>query len=67
MNYLNLENNNWRYYAEKLGRLDWSKDGELWKGNIVSDRRTILSQQHFIRQATKNVREAINWHDGKKE
>jgi len=25
----------WQMYAERLSKLDWSRDGELWQGTIL--------------------------------
>lgn len=49
----------WQKFVSKIGSLDWSKDGELWVGNIVSSKRTILSGQHFVRAAIEKTRAAI--------
>jgi DGQHR domain-containing protein len=51
---------NWKVYADRLGKLDWQKDADLWKGNLVRDGK-IVNNQKLIRDATAAVRQAIGW------
>lgn len=51
---------NWREYAERLGKLHWEKDADLWKGNLVRDGK-IVNNQKLVRDATAAVRAAIGW------
>jgi DNA sulfur modification protein DndB len=50
----------WKFYADKLGALDWRKSSELWKGNIIIDGKIIVHQKH-MREGIKRIREAIGW------
>jgi len=52
---------NWKKYADRLGKLDWEKEGSLWRGNLVRDGK-IVNNQKLVRDATAAVREAIEWH-----
>ena len=49
----------WRDYAKRLAELDWSKDGPLWVGNVISADKKILVHHNPVRVATKAVRTAI--------
>jgi DNA sulfur modification protein DndB len=51
---------NWKQYADRLGRLDWSKAAKLWSGNLVKDNK-IVSNQKLVRDAIVAVRAAIEW------
>src|SRR6185437_10101664 len=51
---------NWKTYAERLGKLDWQKDADLWKGNLVRDGK-IVNNQKLVRDATAAVRGSIAW------
>jgi DNA sulfur modification protein DndB len=51
----------WEKYADRLVQIDWKKNGDLWKENIVSKEGKILVQQRLIREATQKVREKIGW------
>lgn len=52
------QRSDWRDMAVRLGGLDWSRNGELWQGNIVRDGK-ITTQRAPVRTAVDNVREAI--------
>ncbi len=52
------QKSDWQEYAKRLGRVDWSRDGELWNGNIVRDGK-ITTQRAPVRTAVDNVRRAI--------
>jgi DNA sulfur modification protein DndB len=51
---------NWKVFADRLGRLDWQKDADLWIGNLVRDGK-IVNNQKLVRDATIAVRKAIDW------
>jgi hypothetical protein len=51
---------NWKTYADRLGKLEWQKEADLWKGNLVRDGK-IVNNQKLVRDATGAVREAIDW------
>jgi DGQHR domain-containing protein len=49
---------NWTEFAERLGKLDWSRSGELWQGNIVRAGK-LSTQRAPVRVAVEKVRRAI--------
>lgn len=48
----------WKTYADRLGSIDWSRDGELWQGNIVRAGK-MTTQRAPVRVAVERVRRAI--------
>lgn len=48
----------WEDYADRLGKLDWKRDGALWQGNIIQNNR-VMTQQVPVRSAVANVKTAI--------
>jgi hypothetical protein len=54
---------NWKQYAERLGTaVDWRRDDDIWKGNIVQEGKKglrILTQQVPLRTAYEKVCERI--------
>lgn len=48
----------WRDYAKRLGEIDWSRSGELWRNNIVRSGK-MTTQRAPVRLAVENVRRAI--------
>ena len=68
----------WRSYADRLVRLDWSKSGELWQENIIAQvldregkleldkkgrpKTRILTAQAPVRSAILKISDAIGWH-----
>jgi hypothetical protein len=57
----------WRLYADKLGTVDWGRDGSLWKGTILQEATDkqgrhvlkILTQQAPLKRAVEAVRAEI--------
>lgn len=52
------ENANWQDIANRLGTIDWSRDGELWRNNIVRAGK-MTTQRAPVRVAVEKVRRAI--------
>jgi hypothetical protein len=48
----------WREIAARLGKLDWSRDGDLWRNNIVRAGK-MTTQRAPVRLAVENVRREI--------
>jgi DGQHR domain-containing protein len=48
----------WRDIAKRLGDIDWSRNGELWRNNIVRSGK-MTTQRAPVRLAVENVRRAI--------
>lgn len=48
----------WRDVARRLGNVDWSRDGALWRNNIVRAGK-MTTQRAPVRLAAENVRRAI--------
>jgi len=48
----------WREFAKRLGEVDWSRDGRLWKGNIVRAGK-MTTQRAPVRVAAEHVRRSI--------
>ena len=48
----------WREMASRLGEVDWSRNGEFWRGNIVNDGKMSTTRAP-VRTAAENVRRAI--------
>ncbi len=49
---------NWESYADLLGKLDWSRNSLLWRGNIVRGPR-LSTQRAPVKFAVEHVRRAI--------
>jgi DNA sulfur modification protein DndB len=49
---------NWMEYVNRLGQIDWSRDGALWQGNIVRAGK-MATQRAPVRVAAENVRRAL--------
>jgi DNA sulfur modification protein DndB len=52
------ENQNWQEITKRLGSIDWSRDGELWRNNIVRAGK-MTTQRAPVRIAVEKVRRAI--------
>jgi len=58
---------NWKLYADKLGALDWSRGGNLWRGTILQEATDkkgkpvlkILTQQGPLKRAVEAVKQEI--------
>lgn len=48
----------WQEMAKRLGTIDWSRNGELWRNNIVRSGK-MTTQRAPVRLAVENVRRAI--------
>ncbi len=51
---------NWQDYVKKLAHVDWSRDGELWQGNIVQSGRLMTSTSP-IKKAVENLESALGF------
>ena len=49
---------NWSEVTDRLGTIDWRRDGEIWQNNIVRSGR-MATQRAPVRYAVENVRRAI--------
>lgn len=52
----------WQSYADKLGKIDWRKSGDIWNGNVIQDGK-VMTQQVPVRRAVEAVRLAIGLTD----
>ena len=51
----------WKEFAKRLANnVDWRKDADLWKGNLVRDGK-LVNNQSLIRNAAVAVRHSIGW------
>jgi len=56
---LGARKESWKDCADKLGKLDWSRQSDLWNGNIVQGNR-ILTMQVPLKLAYEKVAALIN-------
>lgn len=62
--YLMMRDNepNWKEYARKLGKIDWRRTAEIWRGNVVSDDGSrILTAHKAFRMGVEAILKEIGW------
>ena len=48
----------WEAVADRLGDVDWSRDAEIWRGNIVRGTK-LATQRAYVRVAAEKVRREV--------
>lgn len=51
---------NWKQYADKLGQIDWRRDADFWKDNIIRGNR-VMNQQGPMKAAFDCLCDVIGW------
>lgn len=62
--FITLDVPDWRDYVETLGSVDWTRDGELWQGNIIQD-GLLKTQTSPVRQACEKLCKEIGFDPAK--